>query len=273
MLPSALVPILFGIFGLIVGSFLNVFILRARVFTLSGRSACMSCGTALRWYDMVPVFSWLALRGRCRNCGSAISIQYPIVELLTGVLFAVIGASFMALDPIATGLSLSIVSILIAIAVYDIRHTIIPDTWVYFFAAASLCLTLYMGVPHDASAITYLLAGPIAALPIATLWFVSQGRWIGLGDAKLSLGMGWLLGPVYGIGSVFFAFVIGAVISVCILMPLPAVIQYMRKKGIARFRSAGAQLTMKSEVPFGPFLIASCFIIWFSLLFNIPLPF
>ena len=85
--------------------------------------------------------------------------------------------------------------------------------------------------------------------------------------------MGWLLGPVYGVMAVFFAFVIGAVISVSILMTLPAVIRFVREKEIVRFRSASAQLTMKSEVPFGPFLIASCFIIWFSLLFNIPLPF
>ena len=233
----------------------------------------MSCETQLCWYDMVPVLSWLALRGRCRSCGSAISAQYPLVELLTAVLFSVVGLSSVALQPVAAVLALCIVSILIAIGVYDVRHTIIPDTWAYFFAAVSLLFTLYVGVPLGGSMIVYILAGPLAALPIATLWFVSQGRWIGLGDAKLSLGIGWLLGPVYGIAGVFFAFVIGAVISVCILMPLPHLMRILRKRGIARFRSGSAQLTMKSEVPFGPFLIASCFIVWFSLLFHIPLPF
>ncbi len=94
-----------------------------------------------------------------------------------------------------------------------------------------------------------------------------------MGDAKLSLGIGWLLGPLYGIGAIFFAFVIGAVVSVCILMPLPTILRFIRQKGIVRFRSTSDQLTMKSEVPFGPFLIVSCFIVWFSLLFNIPLPF
>ncbi len=268
-----LVSVAYGILGLIIGSFLNVVILRARVFTLGGRSACMSCDTTLRWYDMIPVISWLMLRGRCRNCGSSISPQYPVVEALTGVLFAAIGASSIALDPAPALIALAIASVLVAIAVYDMRHTIIPDSWAYFFAGAALLYTLVGGIPQDASLIIYLLAGPLAALPIAMLWFVSQGRWIGLGDAKLSLGIGWLLGPVYGIAAVFFAFVIGAIISVCILMPLPTLVRSLQRTGIARFRSIGGQLTMKSEVPFGPFLIASCFIVWFSLLFNIPLPF
>lgn len=272
MLLTFSIPIAYAILGLIIGSFLNVVVLRARVFTLGGRSACMSCDTALRWYDMVPVVSWLALRGRCRNCGSAISLQYPLVEALTGLLFAIIGTSSIALNPALALIALSVASVLVAIAVYDIRHTIIPDAWAYFFAGAALLYMLVDGIPPDASFIVYLFSGPLSALPIATLWFVSQGRWIGLGDAKLSIGIGWLLGPVYGIVAVFFAFVIGAIISVCILMPLPALMRRLHQTGIARFRSSGSQLTMKSEVPFGPFLIASCFIVWFSLLFNIPLP-
>jgi hypothetical protein len=92
-----------------------------------------------------------------------------------------------------------------------------------------------------------------------------------LGSA-MALG-GWLLGPVYGISAVFFAFVIGAIISVCILIPLPHVMRMLDKKGIVRFRSHSAALTMKSEVPFGPFLIAGCLIVWFAILFNLPLPF
>ncbi len=268
-----LVPLIFAGFGLIIGSFLNVLILRKNIFSLDGRSECMSCQAQLRWFDMVPVVSWLLLRGRCRSCGSSISVQYPLVEGMSAFFFALIGASSIAHQPVSVLLSLTIISILIAIAVYDIRHTIIPDNWAYCFAAAALALTLYMGIPPGAAMWSYLIAGPLAALPIGTLWFVSGGRWIGLGDAKLSLGIGWLLGPVYGITGVFFAFVIGALVSVCILMPLPFLMRALKRRGIARFRSRAAQLTMKSEVPFGPFLIASCLIVWFSLLFNIPLPF
>jgi prepilin signal peptidase PulO-like enzyme (type II secretory pathway) len=195
------------------------------------------------------------------------------VEACTGILFACIGGSYLAFDPIAAIIALAIVSILIAIGVYDMRHTIIPDGWAYFFALAALVLTVYTGTMLGSSLISYILSGPLAALPIATLWFVSGGRWIGLGDAKLSLGIGWLLGPVYGITAVFFAFVIGAIVSVCILMPMPAIMRMLRARGIARFRAGGSPLTMKSEVPFGPFLIVSCFIVWFALLYNLPLPF
>lgn len=233
----------------------------------------MSCKSTLAWYDMIPVLSWVYLRGRCRVCGSRISAQYPLVESATALSFAFIGGTLSALDPVFAILACAIASILIAIAVYDMRHTIIPDTWAYFFAVTAFMLTLYTGIPFNTSPVLFVLAGPAAALPIATLWFVSGGRWIGLGDAKLSLGIGWLLGPLYGVAGVFFAFVIGAIVSMCILMPLPYVVDLLRKKGIVRFRTANTQLTMKSEVPFGPFLIASCFIVWFSLLYNIPLPF
>ena len=273
MFTFQLLPLVYGLFGLIIGSFLNVLVLRKSVLTLGGRSACMSCETELRWFELIPVFSWVYLRGRCRTCGSSISVQYPLVEASTALLFSVIGASVLALDPLAALLALLIVSLLVAIAAYDILHTIIPDMWGYTFAVATLALTLYSGVPQGTSWLLYLAAGPIAALPISTLWFVSGGRWIGLGDAKLSLGIGWLLGPVYGITAVFFAFVIGAIISVFVLMPLPHIMRALSKRGIARFHGQGSGLTMKSEVPFGPFLIASCFIVWFSLLFNLPLPF
>ena len=86
-----LAVLVFGILGLCVGSFLNVVILRGGMEASRGRSACMSCAKTLAWYDMVPVASWVFLRGRCRACGSAISIQYPIVEAATAILFALYG--------------------------------------------------------------------------------------------------------------------------------------------------------------------------------------
>jgi leader peptidase (prepilin peptidase)/N-methyltransferase len=262
----------YALFGLIVGSFLNVVVLRKNMLSLGGRSECMSCGAQLRWYDMVPVLSWLALAGRCRTCGSSISIQYPLVEASTALIFGCIGGTTLVFNvPVALTMLL-IAAALIAIATYDILHTIIPDMWAYFFAGAAIVYVLLTGIPVDASWFMYALSGPVAALPIFTLWLVSGGRWIGLGDAKLSLGIGWLLGPVYGIGAVFFAFVIGAIISVFLLMPLPHVLQWFSKRGIGGFRIPDTALTMKSEVPFGPYLVASTFIVWFSLLYNLPLP-
>lgn len=262
----------FCLFGLIIGSFLNVVVLRRDMQSIGGRSECLSCGVQLRWYDMIPVISWLWLRGRCRDCGSAISVQYPLVEASTAALFALIGASTLVNEPALAALALVIAALLVAISAYDILHTIIPDRWAYMFAGLSIAYLAVQGIPDGASVIAHALSGPVAALPIAALWAVSRGEWIGLGDAKLSLGIGWLLGPVYGIGAVFFAFVIGAVVSVFILIPLPHVLLYLKKKGIVRFRGTAPELTMKSEVPFGPFLVASCLIVWFSLLYSLPLP-
>ncbi|MEK7601464.1 MAG: prepilin peptidase [Patescibacteria group bacterium] len=272
----------FGIFGLIAGSFLNVVIVRRGAKSLGGRSACMSCGVQLPWYDMVPVFSWLALRGRCRSCGSRISMQYPLVEAGTACLFALMGAAPMGLLPRIGALPL--LGLLIVIAVYDIRHTIIPDEWVYSFAGLTLVYQFIFPVPAGFGTALLLLAGPAAALPLFLLWLFSKGAWMGLGDPKLALGIGWLLGPLWGVWAVFFSFIIGALVSVLILLPLPYIVRFAGKtarlrdrvfgrgQGIARLNRQSARFTMKSEVPFGPFLVGSCIFVWFSLLYHIPLP-
>lgn len=267
---TAMETIVFGLFGLIVGSFLNVVVIRRGAKSLGGRSACVSCVAPIEWYDNIPVVSWLLLRGRCRSCGSGISAQYPLVEVLTAALFAIIGTAPESLG--VRLVALPVLAILICIAVYDTRHTIIPDAWVYLFAGAALLFQFSAASAAGYSTALVLLSGPIAAFPLYALWFVSGGRWMGFGDVKLALGIGWLLGPVWGVISVFFAFTIGAVITIGVLLPLPAVVRFLRKQGIARLSNMPQHFTMKSEVPFGPFLIASCICIWFSILYHIPLP-
>jgi len=267
--------VLFGLFGLTIGSFLNVVILRKGARPLTGRSACFSCSTQIHWYDNVPVVSWLVLRGRCRTCGSRISLQYPLVELFTGILFFIAGAG-LSLALLAEPFFIlylfaisGVIALLVAITVYDIRHTIIPDAWAYSFALLAFGLAFFtqsLPLPY------LLLSGPAAAILPFSLWYVSKGRWMGLGDAKLALGIGFFLGPAYGVVAVFSAFIIGAVVSVCILLPLPRVIHFLRNKGIAGLSPRAAHFTMKSEVPFGPFLIAGFFFVWFSLLYHLPLP-
>jgi prepilin signal peptidase PulO-like enzyme (type II secretory pathway) len=256
------VSIVFGVFGLIVGSFLNVVILRHGERPLGGRSACMSCGATLQWFELIPVFSWIALRGKCRSCRSRISIQYPLVEAATGILFALIGAALFQHGVAAitvssmtnAALSLAIASLLICIMAYDLYYMIIPDEWVYLFAALALVASL---LAPFANAPWVLLSGPLSAAPLYLLWLVSGGKWMGLGDPKLALGMGWLLGPSLGLVAVFFAFIIGAVISVCVLIPVSAL------------RAGPGRITIKSEVPFGPFLIASTFALWFVALYGV----
>jgi prepilin signal peptidase PulO-like enzyme (type II secretory pathway) len=259
------------LFGLIIGSFLNVLVLRRGTGrALSGRSACLSCGKTLEWFELIPVFSWVALRGRCRGCGSAVSLQYPLVELSTGLLFALVIAT--GLPPSALIASLPMLALLVAIAAYDMRHTIIPDSWVYLFGACALLVSILSQSLLPFGIMMHVVLGLIPASPLFLLWFVSGGRWMGLGDAKLALGIGWLLGPVLGLYAVFFSFIIGAVVSVCILIPLPKILSALARIGITRLSGGSAGFTIHSEVPFGPFLIASLLLIWFSHLFGVALP-
>jgi len=262
---------IFGVFGLIIGSFLNVLILRHGKRSLLGRSACPSCKKTIRWHDLIPVFSWILLRGRCRDCGRAISIQYPLVEAGTAVLFF-----FIALAPISLSakiLALPIASLLLAIAVYDFHTTYIPDSWVWTLSALAL---LSVAIFPSCSLLTAhcslsFLAGPAVALPLFTMWIVSNGKWMGLGDAKFTLSMGWLLGLSGGITALLLAFVLGAIVSIPLLFfssPLARRIAHTLPFDVPAWA-----YTMKSEVPFGPFLVASCFFVWFSQMYAIPLPF
>jgi len=259
----------FGIFGLIIGSFLNVFILRRGVRSLSGRSSCMACGKVIAWYDLIPVLSWLFLRGRCRHCGARISVQYPLVEASTAALFALLSPIGLAVfhTPLLIALLLivdylAIAALLIAIAAYDFNHTIIPDGWAYSFALLALALQFLSPMPQDLDILLLVAAGPIVALPLYLLWFISSGRWMGLGDAKLALGIGWLLGPWIGLVAVMASFILGSIILVPLL--LLTHIPGLSRKGVG--------LTMKSEVPFGPFLIASCLLFWLLGLYGVQSP-
>ncbi|QQG38224.1 MAG: prepilin peptidase [Candidatus Kaiserbacteria bacterium] len=259
--------VFFALFGLIVGSFLNVLILRWGKEGIGGRSRCPVCKRELAWFDLIPIFSWIFLRGRCRTCGARISIQYPLVEGATALTFALIGASPV---PLTLQLfALPIAALLIAIAVYDLYHTIIPDVWAYVAAVLSLAAALTAPAASD-NALEIVLSGPIAAAPLFLLWLVSRGRWMGLGDGKLALTLGWLLGFPAGLIAVFFAFVLGALVSVPLLL-----LSHAPASGFtptADSENRRPRFTMKSEIPFGPFLIASCFILWFMQMYGVPLP-
>lgn len=259
--------LVFGLFGLIVGSFLNVVILRFGEKPLTGRSVCMSCGRKIAWFDLVPVFSWIMLGGACRRCGARISIQYPLVELATGILFAVVGGA--PLPPVLQLLALPIAALLVAMFVYDLRHMLIPDLWAYLCAGLAFTGALCMG--HDVS---ILIAGFVTALPLFLLHVISRGEWMGLGDAKLALSFGWLLGWFDGLYAVFLSFIIGAIVSLLLLgfssLPVQRLLARVTHKTLSPTEAVA--FTMKSEIPFGPFLILSCFIVWITHMYGIPLP-
>lgn len=266
-----MVPLVAGVFGILIGSFLNVVILRRGARALDGRSACTSCGHTLAWYDLVPVFSWLMLGARCRYCGSVISWQYPAVEAATASIFALIAGS-MSISllgeswqgSIALALYCAVAALLVCVFVYDLRHTIIPDAWAYSFAALAFAAQFVQPYPGGFSWFM-ICAGPFAAAPLFALWAVSKGKWMGFGDVKLALGIGWLLGPVSGVFAVFAAFVLGSVL----LVPVMLAEKVTHMHGVP---PGTRGLTMKSEVPFGPFLIAATLIVWISALYGFDVP-
>lgn len=257
---------IFFILGLIIGSFLNVVIFRLNTNrTFGGRSGCMSCQNTLKWYELIPVFSYLCLRGRCRNCKVKISIQYPIVELLSGAIFALLFykfqslffedfQSFMVVFPYYALLF----SLLLVVAVYDLRHKIIPDSLALIFGVLAF-VGLFFFSRDGSSAISAhfpmlwdFLSGFIAAFPFAFLWLVSSGRWMGLGDAKLALGIGWLLGISAALSGLVLAFWIGAIVGIAMVI----ISKYRRMKYFG----------IKSEIPFAPFLVLGAFL---AFVFNL----
>lgn len=258
-------------FGLIFGSFANVLILRHGTRSLDGRSSCPHCGKTLSWHELIPVFSWLALRGKCASCRMPISIQYPAVELAAGLSFLVLGLA--PLPFLAKLIACAIVILLIAIFVYDLYHMLMPDRWVWSFDALALVSSLYLLYPYAPAGewLPYawlLAAGPLVALPLFLMWYVSHGAWMGFGDVKFALGIGWLLGAGYGYLALMYSFVIGAIVGVAILIPLTHIVKMLASLGITRLGAGGAGFTMKSEVPFGPFLIIGTVIVWLALIYS-----
>jgi prepilin signal peptidase PulO-like enzyme (type II secretory pathway) len=132
------------------------------------------------------------------------------------------------------------------IATYDIKHKIIPDPFVYTFALIALLSQIFGGASwiHIPSVST-LLAGPLLALPFALIWLISKGTWMGLGDAKLVLGIGWLLGLYSGVNAIVLAFWIAAAVSVIWLI------------------LTSKEFKAKTEVPFGPYLIIGMYLVLF----------
>jgi leader peptidase (prepilin peptidase)/N-methyltransferase len=253
----------FFLLGACIGSFLNVVIYRYNTgMSLNGRSQCFSCGRQLTWFDMFPIASFLTYRGRCRTCKSKISWQYPLIELVTAILFLAVfrfdGFSF------ALFFDLIVFSLLIVMTVYDIRHKIIPNGLVAIFAIVGLAKMLTPLLFGGHPAVIDLLAGFIFYVPFYLLWKVSRGRWIGLGDGKLAIGIGTFLGFTLGLSAIVVGFWAGAIFGVAYL----ALQRVCHSAWFSRTKLglffARNSLTMKSELPFAPFLILGVLIVFFS---------
>lgn len=247
--------LIFLALGLIIGSFLNVVIFRFNTGrSFGGRSGCMTCEKKLSWHELIPLFSYIGLRGRCSKCKSKISAQYPIVEALTGIIFAGIFLKFQDLfflDTFAFSISYAfyatMFSVLLVVAVYDFKHKIIPDAFSLAFGIITFIGLFFFKdfifYPHIPP-VSEFLAGVLLAIPFFLLWLVSKGKWMGLGDGKLALGLGWLLGFSRLLSGVVLAFWSGAIIGVLLMI-------FSKKHH------------MKSEIPFAPFLVLGVLLSFF----------
>ncbi len=248
------------IFGLIIGSFLNVLIYRLHTGkSLGGQSHCLSCAQPLSWYELVPVFSYVALRGRCRTCGSFIPLRYLWVELTTGLLFV---AAAVSLPLHFWWAAFLVVSILVVITVYDLRHLIIPNGLVLVLSAVAVSYRLHEGyllgdyftIIKEAA-----LSAAVAGLPLLFIVGISRGRWMGLGDPKLAFVLGLFLTWTQSLSLLLLSFWSGAALTLLFLGG-----QRIVKAGKKRLLFSRRQLTMRSEVPFAPFLVLSFLLVWFS---------
>ncbi|MCK5085609.1 prepilin peptidase [Candidatus Parcubacteria bacterium] len=265
--------ILIFIFGLVIGSFLNVVIFRLETSDkiINDRSKCLYCDHRLSWYDLVPVLSFLFLKGKCRYCGKKISFQYPIVEITTGLLFVLVCCYF----PFVSNISLLIkwlflfyiLSALIIVFFYDLKHFIIPDKIIfpavivaliynlisdfisssgakfdYFFINNSINSQLYLFLLGSQFFNTFI-AALVGFLFLFLILLMTKGKGMGGGDVKLAFLMGLVLGWPVLLLAMLMSFILGSIYGIPLII-------LGRKK-------------MNSMVPFGPFLVMGTFIALF----------
>ncbi len=216
------IPTLAGVLGLVLGSFLNVCVFRwpNDESVVSPPSRCPSCGTGVRWFDNVPVLSWLLLRGRCRSCGAAISIQYPLVELTVGLIWAgVFWEHGLAFESLRGAVFLTI---LFGIALADARYYIIPDQFSLGGLGIGLALSLAPGGPDLLATESGLLTRSAlvgAASGFLILWAVAflgtrafKKEAMGGGDIKMMAMVGAFLALPGVLLTIFLGALLGSVV-------------------------------------------------------------
>jgi prepilin signal peptidase PulO-like enzyme (type II secretory pathway) len=255
---------IFFLVGLIIGSFLGAvnYRLKTAEDIVWKRSHCPKCKKPIRWYDNIPLLSFIILAGRCRDCKKYISWEYPLIELMTGLLFAAVAWKFLggweassqrALsggEAIEMSFWLFTVSYLILIFFHDYDYFLVPDAVVWPAIGVTLFYQYWkylqspLGIADFKNPlVSSLLAALAAALFFFGLIWISRGKWIGGGDVKLGFLVGAIVGWPKILFVLFFAYLIGAIASLALIA--------LKKK------------TWKSQIPFGPFLVTGTLIVMF----------
>lgn len=274
-----LTGVLLGVLGLIIGSFVGASVWRLRLRqlqedeaageeidgdelqrlkplaaknTVDDRSRCLECGHVLHWYDLIPLFSWLTLRGKCRYCKKRIGWYEPVAEITMAVVFA--GSFFLwplgfdtALQWIQFGVWLVAMAMLGVLFIYDMKWFLLPDRVVFpFISTALVFAALRLSESADVMQAALSLAGAIVILSglYYILHLVSRGQWIGFGDVKLGLGLALLMGEWQ---LAFIALFLANVLGLLVVLP-----------GMMR-----GVVTQQTRIPFGPFLIVGTLITFF----------
>jgi prepilin signal peptidase PulO-like enzyme (type II secretory pathway) len=235
------------VLGLCFGSFVNALVWRLHEGRdwVHERSECVHCHHELAPLDLIPVLSWLMLRGKCRYCHKPISVQYPLVEALTAALFVISYLEWpMALhgsEVVVFGLWLAILIGLVALLVYDLRWMLLPNKLVFPLIGLALVMQL-ISIAHNwrgwGLLVSLALAVVIGGGVFYAIFQVSDGKWIGGGDVKLGFLLGLLVGtPAKSLLVIFLAAVLGTVVSLPMLL--------------------SKKLQRTSTIPFGPFLIVA----------------
>jgi leader peptidase (prepilin peptidase)/N-methyltransferase len=230
-----------ALFGLLIGSFLNVVAWRLPrgESLVKPRSKCPGCATQLKAYDNIPVFSWLMLRGRCRGCGEKISARYPVVEAVTAALYVLVVALKWG-DVLQMTLGLVLVTFLVPIAVIDLDLKIIPNK----LTGPAAVLALALGAVLEPSYLPEQLAAGAGALIFFMLPALIHKKGMGMGDVKLVAVLGLYLGRAVA-PAIFIALILGVVAGAAIIA----------MKGVSDGR--------RTQVPFGPFLAAGALVAFF----------
>ena len=226
----AILPIL--LFSAALGSFLNVVVLRFPEQPLTGRSHCPKCKKQLSALELIPIFSYLFLRGRCTKCHTKISLQYPLVELAVSVIATFMFISFLKnpINPAVPLVQFLIIYVLLVLFLIDLRTFLLPDLHISILTGLVI-LNLFLISSSVISSATGALIGFGILL---FLWIITSHHGIGLGDVKLMIPLGLLFGPANTILLLFNSFIIGGLIGLLLII----------------FKKA----TLKTAIPFGPFL-------------------